>query len=154
MLHNTLSQHAAEFALCRHRIEALESPHLGDVLVRYSDVVVRGAFGRGWRRALERGLTSCSTLGLAANACDDLQLLSQDRANEARWGHVESIPCPVLLVRGAESPVFSRESAEALARRLGYVCYVEIAGAGHTVQGDNPRDLAAAVTSFLAQVVD
>jgi pimeloyl-ACP methyl ester carboxylesterase len=77
---------------------------------------------------------------------------AQDRARQAAWANVESITCPVLLVRGAESPVLSRESADAFAARLVDARVVEISGAGHTVQGDNPRDLSAALHAFLHEV--
>ncbi|MBO0735921.1 MAG: alpha/beta hydrolase [Alphaproteobacteria bacterium] len=59
------------------------------------------------------------------------------------------ITCPTLVVRGAESDVFHEEDAERLVQRLPDGRYVTIPGAGHTVQGDNPRDLAAALREFL-----
>jgi pimeloyl-ACP methyl ester carboxylesterase len=77
---------------------------------------------------------------------------AQDRARQTVWSRVESITCPVLLVRGAESPVLSRESADAFAARLPDVRQAEIAGAGHTVQGDNPGDLSEALVAFLREI--
>ena len=59
------------------------------------------------------------------------------------------VTCPTLIVRGAESDVFHDEDAERLAKRLSEGRYVTIPGAGHTVQGDNPKDLAAALREFL-----
>lgn len=59
------------------------------------------------------------------------------------------VTCPTLVVRGAESDVFHDEDAEHLAKRLSDGRYVTIQGAGHTVQGDNPKDLAAALREFL-----
>jgi esterase len=59
------------------------------------------------------------------------------------------VTCPTLVVRGAESDVFHDEDAERLAKRLPDGRYVTIPGAGHTVQGDNPKDLAAALREFL-----
>jgi esterase len=59
------------------------------------------------------------------------------------------VTCPALVVRGAESDVFHEEDAERLAARLPNGRYITIPKAGHTVQGDNPKDLAAALSDFL-----
>jgi pimeloyl-ACP methyl ester carboxylesterase len=60
------------------------------------------------------------------------------------------VTCPALVVRGAESDVFHDEDAERLAERLPDGRYVTIPKAGHTVQGDSPKDLAAAIRKFLS----
>ena len=60
------------------------------------------------------------------------------------------VTVPTLVVRGAESDVFHKEDAERLAQRLPDGRYVTIPRAGHTVQGDNPKDLAEALREFLA----
>jgi pimeloyl-ACP methyl ester carboxylesterase len=59
------------------------------------------------------------------------------------------VTCPTLVVRGESSDVVSPESAEALAKALPDATRTTIADAGHTVQGDNPRALAAAIGAFL-----
>src|SRR5271166_6078769 len=59
------------------------------------------------------------------------------------------VTCPTLVVRGAESDVFHEEDAERLASSLPDGRFVTIARAGHTVQGDNPKDLVAALREFL-----
>jgi esterase len=63
---------------------------------------------------------------------------------------LDHVVCPVLVVRGAESDVLSRADAERLASRLPDARLVEVPDAGHTVQGDNPVDLARAVDEFAA----
>jgi esterase len=60
------------------------------------------------------------------------------------------VTVPTLVVRGAESDVFHEEDAERLAQRLPNGRYVTIPRAGHTVQGDNPKDLAEALREFLS----
>jgi pimeloyl-ACP methyl ester carboxylesterase len=60
--------------------------------------------------------------------------------------------CPVLVVRGAESDVVSAREASDFAARFPRARLVEIAGAGHTVQGDNPRDLLRALREFVAEL--
>ena len=59
------------------------------------------------------------------------------------------VTCPTLVVRGAESDVFHDDDAERLAKQLPDGRWVKIPSAGHTVQGDNPKDLAAALREFL-----
>ncbi|HEV8032186.1 MAG TPA: alpha/beta hydrolase [Stellaceae bacterium] len=60
------------------------------------------------------------------------------------------ITCPSLVVRGGESDVFHEEDAERLAARLPHGRHVTVPKAGHTVQGDNPKDLVAELRRFLA----
>ena len=60
-----------------------------------------------------------------------------------------SVACPTLVVRGGESDVFHDEDAERLAAGLPDGRWVKIPRAGHTVQGDNPKDLVAALREFL-----
>jgi esterase len=59
------------------------------------------------------------------------------------------VTCPTLVVRGGESDVFHDEDAERLAADLPDARWVKIPRAGHTVQGDNPKDLVAALREFL-----
>jgi len=59
------------------------------------------------------------------------------------------ISCPTLVVRGGESDVFHQEDAERLAARLPDGRHVTVSRAGHTVQGDNPKDLVAELRRFL-----
>ena len=68
----------------------------------------------------------------------------------ALWEHVGAIGVPVLLVRGADSPVVGEEDVEELRRRLPGVRVEVMAGAGHSVQGDRPVELAALLADFLA----
>jgi pimeloyl-ACP methyl ester carboxylesterase len=60
------------------------------------------------------------------------------------------ITCPTLVVRGAESRILSNEGAERFARELPDGRTVVVPDAGHTVQGDNPAGLIAALNAFLA----
>jgi esterase len=59
------------------------------------------------------------------------------------------VACPTLVVRGGDSDVFHDEDAERLATALPDGRWVRIPNAGHTVQGDNPKDLVAALREFL-----
>jgi len=68
------------------------------------------------------------------------------------WSHVERIDCPALVMRGAKSDVFSDANAEKLAATLPRGRWMRIAEAGHTVQGDNPRDMVAALRQFFGEI--
>jgi pimeloyl-ACP methyl ester carboxylesterase len=73
------------------------------------------------------------------------------RAERARLADgLQRISCPTLVVRGGESDVFHPEDAESLTARLPHGRQVTIPRAGHTVQGDNPKDLVAELRRFLA----
>jgi esterase len=66
----------------------------------------------------------------------------------ARLGEIR---CPTLVVRGAESDVFSDADAERFAAALPDGRWVRVAGAGHTVQGDQPAALVREVRAFLRE---
>jgi pimeloyl-ACP methyl ester carboxylesterase len=65
------------------------------------------------------------------------------------WATVRQIDCDTLVLRGARSDVFSAENAEELARSLPRGTWLEVPGAGHTIQGDNPAGFLAAVDPSL-----
>jgi len=75
-------------------------------------------------------------------AMDAARLKLADRLPEIR--------CRTLVVRGEHSDVFWAEDAEKLVGQLPDARWVEIAHAGHTVQGDNPGDLIVALRNFLS----
>jgi pimeloyl-ACP methyl ester carboxylesterase len=64
------------------------------------------------------------------------------------WDDFGSIGCPVTLVRGSLSPVVDDDDvAEARRRQPGLVVHV-VDGAGHSVQGDRPVELAAILATL------
>jgi len=65
------------------------------------------------------------------------------------WDRVAAIRCPVLIVRGGESDILSPETAARLAG-LVHAEVRTVAGAGHSVMGDNPAGFLAAVEPFLS----
>ena len=66
------------------------------------------------------------------------------------WEPLGRIPCPTLIVRGAESDILAPDVAKKMAERLPDGRVVEIAGAGHTVPADRPEEFVAALRAFLA----
>ena len=80
------------------------------------------------------------------------QQMGGDRHAAERRGLADGlvrVTCPTLVVRGAESDVFHDEDAERLASSMPDGRWIKIPKAGHTVQGDNPKDLVAALREFL-----
>jgi len=73
------------------------------------------------------------------------------RAERAKLADgLQRISCPTIVVRGGESDVFHEEDGIRLAQRLPEGKFVTVPRAGHTVQGDNPKDLVAELRRFLA----
>jgi esterase len=78
-----------------------------------------------------------------------------DRAQEReklveRFRQASRVTCPTLIVQGGLSDVFTAQDAQKLAAGFPHGRYAQVAEAGHTVQGDNPRVLAQALSQFLA----
>ena len=76
-------------------------------------------------------------------------------AGEARaaqmWADLEAIRLPTLLLRGALSKILSAESAGQIVARMADCEYAVVPRAGHSVQGDNPRDFARALDAFVTR---
>ena len=65
------------------------------------------------------------------------------------WDNFAAIACPLTLIRGSLSPVVDDDDV-AEARRLQPAIVVHLVdGAGHSVQGDRPAELAALLTGLL-----
>ena len=67
---------------------------------------------------------------------------------QALWGDLPGITCPALVVRGADSEIFSEGDAAKFTRYLPRGLCVTVANARHSVQTDNPKGLAAAIVAF------
>jgi len=67
----------------------------------------------------------------------------------ALWDAVSALTVPVLLVRGmAQGSVITDAQEEELRRRLPSARVEHVEGAGHSVQGDKPVELAALIEDF------
>lgn len=65
------------------------------------------------------------------------------------WDELESVSAPVLLVRGGISPVVDDDDVAELRRRQPEAAVEMVDGAGHSVQGDRPIELAALLRTHL-----
>jgi pimeloyl-ACP methyl ester carboxylesterase len=68
---------------------------------------------------------------------------------EDLWGAVAGLQMPVMLVRGLAWSVVGDEDVEELLRLQPTATVVGVKGAGHSIQGDRPLELAAILSDFL-----
>jgi len=69
---------------------------------------------------------------------------------ETMWRIMEQLAVPLLLVRGMEPQSILRDEHEAeLLQRVPSAAVAHVEGAGHSVQGDRPLELAALIESFV-----
>jgi pimeloyl-ACP methyl ester carboxylesterase len=66
------------------------------------------------------------------------------------WDDVERIKAPMLLVRGGLSGVVSDDDVAELQRRKPDAEVVTVEGAGHSIQGDKPVELATILERFVS----
>jgi len=65
------------------------------------------------------------------------------------WDDFGAVACPLLLVRGSLSPVVDDDDEAEARRRQPSIEVRMVDGAGHSVQGDRPVELAAIIESRL-----
>lgn len=64
------------------------------------------------------------------------------------WDHFEEVGCPIMLLRGSLSPVVDDDDIAEARRRQPQVRVEIIEGAGHSIQGDRPVELATLIRDF------
>jgi pimeloyl-ACP methyl ester carboxylesterase len=67
------------------------------------------------------------------------------------WEALDAVSVPMMLVRGSLSGVVSDEDVSELLRRQPGAQVVVVEGAGHSVQGDRPVELARILSEFLEE---
>jgi pimeloyl-ACP methyl ester carboxylesterase len=67
----------------------------------------------------------------------------------ALWDALQAVAVPVLLVRGSLSPVVDDEDVAEFHRRRPDDAVLVVEGAGHSIQGDRPLELAAIIEEFV-----
>ncbi len=92
-----------------------------------------------WQWRYDRGSHArAREASTAAAPVDDTE-----QALSPLWDHFESISCPITLVRGSLSPVVDDDDVAEARRRQPELAVHVVDGAGHSVQGDRPVELAA-----------
>jgi pimeloyl-ACP methyl ester carboxylesterase len=67
----------------------------------------------------------------------------------AMWDAIERVNVPMLLLRGSTSPVVDDDDVAELRRRQPDAEVIVVEGAGHSIQGDKPLELAQHLDAFL-----
>jgi pimeloyl-ACP methyl ester carboxylesterase len=67
------------------------------------------------------------------------------------WDDLAAVRCPVLLIRGGSSTVVDEEDIREFLSRQPRAQIETVAGAGHSIQGDRPRELAHLLDTFLKE---
>jgi pimeloyl-ACP methyl ester carboxylesterase len=93
-----------------------------------------------WKWNYDRGRHARST-----DETDDTEL----EGISPLWDDFSSIACPLTIVRGSLSPVVDDEDIAECRRRQPDVRVEVIDGAGHSIQGDRPLELAALIADIL-----
>ena len=65
------------------------------------------------------------------------------------WGALETIPCSILEVRGADSPLVSDEILDRMKSVANDLTSIDIPNAGHVVTVDKPAEFVEATRAFL-----
>ena len=68
----------------------------------------------------------------------------------ALWSVISNLKCPFTLFRGGTSPVVDDADVAELLRRKPNSQVIVVDGAGHSIQGDRPVELADALTRLMA----
>ena len=100
-----------------------------------------------WAWRYDRGSRARSSADSDISVADNTP--TSDDQPSPIWDHFEAIGCPMMLVRGSLSPVVDdADVAEARRRQPDLVVEV-VDGAGHSVQGDRPVELAGLLDRWL-----
>jgi pimeloyl-ACP methyl ester carboxylesterase len=75
--------------------------------------------------------------------------LEAETPRSALWGAIARLQCPLLVVRGGASPVVDDEDIEGVKKHYPSAEIVVVDGAGHSVQGDRPIELASHLRRFV-----
>jgi pimeloyl-ACP methyl ester carboxylesterase len=94
---------------------------------------VRRAPGGGWRFKFD------PAIGRAPRPTAE----AARAASQAWWASLETLRCPILLIRGAESDILSAETAAAMERRQPRLRRVDVEGVGHAPALTEPAVVAA-----------
>ena len=68
------------------------------------------------------------------------------------WPAVKAIKCPTLVLRGGNTDILARETAQAMARENLNIRWAEIPDASHFVHEDNLEAFNKEVQAFLSTV--
>ncbi len=121
-------------------ISAPFGPHADEEWSKLARDVLRQGEDGQWRRHYDPALALAFKALTAENAT---------QGEAALWAAYDAIRCPVLLVRGSESDLLTRETAQAMTGRGPRATLVELQGIGHAPTFMHADQIALARRFFL-----
>ena len=122
-------------------IAAPFGPHSDEQWNKLAGDVLRQQKDGQWSRHYDPAISQAFSTFTEENAA---------QSEAALWAIYDSIQCPVLLVRGSESDLLSRETADLMTQRGPRAALTELAGIGHTPTFMQPEQIALARDFFIA----
>ena len=122
-------------------IAAPFGPHSDEQWNKLAGDVLRQQKDGQWSRHYDPAIAQAFSTFTEENAA---------QSEAALWAIYDSIQCPVLLVRGSESDLLSRETADLMTQRGPRAALTELAGIGHAPTFMQPEQIALARDFFIA----
>lgn len=122
-------------------IAAPFGPHSDEQWRKLAGDVLRQQKDGQWSRHYDPAIAQAFTTFTEENAA---------QSEAALWAIYDAIQCPVLLVRGSESDLLSRETADLMTQRGPRAALTELAGIGHAPTFMQPEQIALARDFFIA----
>ena len=122
-------------------IAAPFGPHSDEQWNKLAGDVLRQQKDGQWSRHYDPAIAQAFSTFTEENAA---------QSEAALWAIYDSIQCPVLLVRGSESDLLSRETADLMTQRGPRAALTELAGIGHAPTVMQPEQIALARDFFIA----
>ena len=122
-------------------IAAPFGPHSDEQWNKLAGDVLRQQKDGQWSRHYDPAISQAFSTFTEENAA---------QSEAALWEIYDAIQCPVLLVRGSESDLLSRETADLMTQRGPRAALAELAGIGHAPTFMQPEQIALARDFFIA----
>lgn len=122
-------------------IAAPFGPHSDEQWNKLASDVLRQQKDGQWSRHYDPAIAQAFSTFTEENAA---------QSEAALWAIYDAIQCPVLLVRGSESDLLSRETADLMTQRGPRAALTELAGIGHAPTFMQPEQIALARDFFIA----
>ncbi len=122
-------------------IAAPFGPHSDEQWNKLAGDVLRQQKDGQWSRHYDPAIAQAFSTFTEENAA---------QSEAALWAIYDAIQCPVLLVRGSESDLLSRETADLMTQRGPRASLTELAGIGHAPTFMQPEQIALVRQFFIA----
>ncbi len=122
-------------------IAAPFGPHSDEQWRKLAGDVLRQQKDGQWSRHYDPAIAQAFSTFTEENAA---------QSEAALWAIYDAIHCPVLLVRGSESDLLSRETADLMTQRGPRASLTELAGIGHAPTFMQPEQIALVRQFFIA----